>query len=121
MEELTTDIIKIKAREHTRKIMISGEKERALETETAKKKPMTGKCYRCARPGHPAFRCKSNCYCKFCKSNNHAKLDRQTEDQTQERNLMNNRIRGIHITKSIIQPRQTVTKRRKTAMSLHTK
>ena len=72
LEELTTDIIKIKAREHTRKIMISGENERALETETPKKTKMTGMCYKCARVGHPAFRCKSTCYCKLCKSNEHA-------------------------------------------------
>ena len=71
MEELTMEVIKNKAREHTRKIIIAGENERALETDTPRRRPMSGKCFRCDRTGHPAFRCKATCYCKEHKTNGH--------------------------------------------------
>ena len=75
LEELTEEVIKRKAREHTRKAMISGESEKTLNTDASKgqkKTKMTGKCFRCTRNGHPAFACKAICYCKICKSDTHA-------------------------------------------------
>ena len=71
LEELTTEVIKTKAREHTRKIIIAGESERALETNNPRRIPLQGKCFRCDRNGHPAFRCRSICYCKACKTKAH--------------------------------------------------
>ena len=49
--------------------------ENDVETDgakTTKKSIMKGKYYKCAKTGHPAFRCKSNCYCMKCKSNGHS-------------------------------------------------
>ena len=53
LEELTTEVIKTKAREHTRKMIINGESERALQTDTPKRSFLKGKCFRCDRIGLP--------------------------------------------------------------------